>query len=218
MAGQVLYPVSTYPSGSPFKQSGDISGGGGSNGGLGNLLAALAPPRDKSTTKFPLEPDAQGNDTFDVTPASMGGGFLNRLVAGKQGAMQVNQINAALQQARLEAMSRQAAIREEGKQSRMGHITDAQISMLQGMGLMPRTTPDGSAINADLINAVAAKTEQPKLDIAGSTASAQADATQSPPKAAKAIGESTIGNLMGASFCSTKGFSSECHTRRYCSI
>lgn len=164
MPGQVLYPVSPLHITPP----GDMGGGGGSNGG-GGILNAIHPAQFNQPN-VSTGMDADGNPSFDVTPASIGGGFLNHLIAGRQGQMQVNNINAQLQAAKLEALSKLANTREQGKQERKGHITDAQITMLQGMGLMPRTTPGGDTIDADLINKVASQTDKPSLDAAGAKA------------------------------------------------
>jgi hypothetical protein len=205
MAGQVKYPVSTYAPRFTQPNMGRSAGAG-----LGGLIGAIAGPPKMNQPEVNTGVDAQGNPTFDITPASIGGGFFNRLLAGKQGRQQVDGINGQLQIAKLNALGELANTRTQGEQSRKTHITDAQIAMLQSMGLMPKTTPDGSSISADLINAVAAKTEQPNLDAAGYKANANRSIAKTgmevtdSPMGQDAIGESTIGQLMMPAFQAQK--------------
>lgn len=191
MPGEVRYPVSMYPTGSPFKQPGDISGGMG--GGGGGLLSAMFPPQINQP-QVSTGTDAQGNPTFDVTPASVGGGFMNRLIAGRQGQMQVNSINAAMQEERMRQLGNLMAIREQGKQSRETISSSQVTDILKQHGLID--TPE----NRDYINkefsAVQQRIEQAKA--------ANLLQTEQSPAGQKAMTDSNLGNMMLPAFAAQK--------------
>lgn len=202
MPGQVLYPVSPYPARPKGIEEDDGSSSGGGGGGL------IQPKTNNPTVTTGVDKD--GNLTLDSTPASIGGGFFGRLMAGRQGRNNINTINANLAQAMIEAKGRLANTRQTGIEERKTKITDAQLVTLQKAGLIPRTDKDGNTIDAKLINDYAAQTDKPRLAAAGNNAQAdesvsakQLDTTKS-GRGQKAVEDSTLGQLLGPALAAQK--------------